>query len=84
MYMLNVLIVDDNLNYATNLMNFINKKNDNIKVCGIADNGKSAITELNANCKIDIVILDLKIPKYNGKEVLDRIKNKKNMKNPLL
>lgn len=77
MYMLKILIIDDNLNYATNLMNFINKKNDNIKVCGIVDNGEDAIKELNSNCKFDIIILDLKMPKYNGKEVLDRIKNKK-------
>lgn len=75
--MLNVLIVDDNLNYAANLMNFINKKNENIKVCGIVDDGEDAIKELNSNCKIDIVILDLKMPKYNGKEVLNKIKNKK-------
>lgn len=75
--MLNVLIVDDNLNYATNLMNFINKKNDKIKVCGIVDNGEDAIKELNNDCKIDTIILDLKMPKYNGKEVLERIIDKK-------
>lgn len=75
--MLNVLIIDDNLNYATNLMNFINKKNDNIKVCGIVNNGEDAIKELNNNCKFDIIILDLKMPKYNGKEVLDRIKDRR-------
>ena len=59
--MLNVLIVDDNLNYATNLMNFINKKNDKIKVCGIVDNGEDAIKELNNDCRIDTIILDLKM-----------------------
>ena len=29
--MINVLIADDNVEYAVNLMNYINKKNENIK-----------------------------------------------------
>ena len=38
--MINVLIADDNVDYAINLMNYINNKNENIKVFNIAKNGK--------------------------------------------
>ena len=30
--MINVLIADDNIEYAVNLMNYINEKNKNIKI----------------------------------------------------
>ncbi len=41
------------------------------------DNGENAIYELNSNYNIDTVILDLKVPKYNGKEILKKIDNYK-------
>lgn len=74
--MINVVIADDNMEYAINLMNYINNKTKNIKVCGIAKNGKEAVEILNMRKDIDIVVLDYKMPLYNGQEVLERIKNK--------
>lgn len=79
--MVNFLIVDDNMNYAISLMNYINKNNSNIRVCNIAVNGKNAIELLNSPQEnIDIILLDLKLPLYDGIEILQKIKYKEKYK----
>lgn len=75
--MVNVLIADDNVDYAINLMNYINEKNENIKVCNIAKNGKETLEILNLKDNIDVILLDYKMPFYNGEQVLEKITNKK-------
>lgn len=75
--MINLLIADDNLNYVVSLVNTLNKRNDEIKVIGIAKNGKEAIEIINKIDNIDIILLDLKMPYYSGKEVLNKIEDKK-------
>lgn len=82
--MINVLIVDDNINYAVALMNYINKKNNNIRVCNIAKDGKEALKILNCENNIDVILLDYKIPIYNGEQVLERIKNKNRYNNSFI
>ncbi len=74
--MINVLIADDNIEYAVNLMNYINEKNKNIKICKITKNGKETLEFLNLNNDIDVVLLDYKMPFYNGIQILGKIKNK--------
>lgn len=74
--MINVLIADDNLDYATSLMNYINLKNESIRVCNIINDGNNVINFLNNYNNIDVVLLDYKMPSYNGKEILKRINNK--------
>lgn len=73
--MVNVLIADDNVNYAINLMNFINKNNNYIRVCAIAKDGMEAINDIRNN-KIDVILLDLIMPKYDGYRVLRYIEDK--------
>ena len=75
--MVNILIADDNIYYAKMLMDSLN--DDNIKVCNIATNGKEVIDILQNN-NIDVVLLDLKIPLYNGLEILDIIKEEQQKK----
>lgn len=74
--MINVLIADDNVEYAVNLMNYVNKKNENIKVCNIAKDGKETLAILNLKNDIDVVLLDYKMPFYDGKQIMERIENK--------
>lgn len=57
-----ILIVEDNINYAISLMNYINMENSNIKVCAVAKNGNEALEILEQNDKIDVILLDLKLP----------------------
>ena len=79
--MVNLLIVDDNMSYAISLMNYINKNNADVRVCNIAVNGKDAIDILNNSQKnIDIILLDLKLPLFNGKKILQQIKHKEKYK----
>ena len=74
--MINVLIADDNVEYAVNLMNYINRKNENIKICNIAKDGKETLEILNLKNNIDVVLLDYKMPFYNGKKIIKKIKNR--------
>lgn len=74
--MLNVLIADDNVDYAISLMNYINQSNSLVRVCNIAKDGKETIDALNKEKNIDIILLDYKMPIYNGQEILDKIENK--------
>ncbi len=41
--MTNILIADDNIDYAINLMNYLNENNDIIRVCNIAKDGKKKL-----------------------------------------
>lgn len=60
--MVEILIVDDNINYAISLMNYINMENSNIKVFAVAQNGDEALEILGQNSNIDVILLDLKLP----------------------
>ena len=44
--MINVLIADDNINYAIALMNYINEQNRNIRVCNITKDGEETLNVL--------------------------------------
>lgn len=68
--MTNILIADDNFSYARNLMYYINTTSKNARVCVIAINGKETVDILNKMNNIDIVLLDLKMPVFNGIEVI--------------
>ena len=74
--MFNLLIVEDNLYYSKNLVNFILRNNFNIKLVGIATNGKEALKYLiSKEYNIDIILLDLKLPYYTGIELIEKLKN---------
>lgn len=73
--MFNILVINDNLRYSKNLINFILKNNSSIKLIGIASNGKEALNYLTSKeYNIDIILLDLKLPYYNGIKLLENLK----------
>lgn len=82
--MINVLIADDNVEYAINLMNYINQKNENIKVYNITKDGKETLEILNLRDDIDVILLDYKMPFYNGKQVLEKIVDKNKYDNSFI
>lgn len=74
--MINVLIADDNIYYAKTLMNIINNENNkDIKVTHIAVDGKETLDILENN-EIDIALLDLKMPIYDGIYILNKLREK--------
>lgn len=80
--MLNVLIADDNINYVKNLINLVIGKNSSIKITNIASNGFEVLDILQKNNKIDLILLDLKMPKLDGIQTLNTLSNIKLNKYP--
>ncbi len=66
-----VVIVDDN-ERMVDLLGDILSQDGEIEVVGVADNGIDAI-EVIKECKPDVVLLDLIMPKLDGLGVMERI-----------
>lgn len=83
--MLNMLVVDDNIYFSKTLINSIVQSNSELRLCMLATDGQEAINAINKNT-IDIILLDLKLPIYNGLEILDYlVKNcKENYNNSII
>lgn len=77
--MVNVLIADDNFLFAKKLMDYINF-NQGVKVVQIALDGEEALRILSKREDIDIFLLDLKMPIYNGIEILEMLPDNKKKK----
>lgn len=73
--MLNIVIADNNMYYVKKLVNFVIGKNPNIKITNIVSNGFELLNLINQKQKIDLIILDLNIPKLNGLQTLDILYN---------
>ncbi len=71
--MLNLLIANNNVDYARSLMSSINATSNYIRVSNITVDGKETLELLSSANNIDIVLLDLKMPNYDGIEILNRL-----------
>ena len=74
--MINVLIADNDVNYAIMLMNRLNSINNNIKVFNIAIDKNSTINIINNNNNIDVVVLALPMNKQDEDNFFRKIMRK--------
>jgi two-component system, NarL family, response regulator DegU len=64
---LNILIADDHPIFVKGLREVIESVKG-LKVIAVANNGENAVTSFHSNKSIDIVIMDIDMPKMNGLE----------------
>ena len=79
--MLKTLIADDNVEYVKKIMNQVINKIDDIQVECICTDGKEVIDNIS-NKYFDLILLDLKMPKLNGIEIIKLIKTLDSVKLP--
>ncbi|MDD6302766.1 MAG: sporulation transcription factor Spo0A [Bacillales bacterium] len=68
-----VFIIDDNEDYITEVCRFLSTQ-ENMKVVGYANDGKSGLDKIKYFNKIDVLILDMVMPIMDGFEVLQELK----------
>ncbi len=78
--MVNILIANDNIYYAKELMNIIDDCIHDVRISSITLDGKETIEKLNSDNSIDIILLSSKIPILNGVEVISQLSNDKRKK----
>lgn len=69
-------ILEDNLEFSRNLLNYIIGENKKIQLWSLAIDGEEIVEELNQLQEDDILLLDLGLPKINGLEVIEKLKIK--------
>lgn len=79
---LSILVADDNVDFAKNLTNYIEKEEE-MEVIGLAKDGMEAI-DMIKNTKPDIAILDVIMPRLDGIGVLEKINEMDMDKKPLI
>ena len=70
-------ILDDNLEFSRNLMNYIITKNKRIRLSSLAITGKEIMEDVNSLGTGDILLLDLGLPDINGLQVIEKLKQQK-------
>ena len=75
----NLIIAEDDLDCSKNIYNMIKTKKLDVEVIGITTDGEETL-KLIEKANPNILILDLKMPKKNGLNVLNEIKENNNLK----
>lgn len=70
-------ILEDNLEFSRNLMNYIISRNKKIHLSSLAINGEEIMEDVNNLGAGDILLLDLGLPKLNGLQVIDQLRKRK-------
>ena len=78
--MTNILIANSDIDYVKKLMMLINNTFDNGRVYNITFDGKETLEFLNNKDNIDIVLLDLEMPIYNGDQIIYMLSKEKKEK----
>jgi DNA-binding NtrC family response regulator len=71
MALANVMLVDDEVPFVETMSKRLEKRNLNIQS---AFSGKEALEKLNGDGRVEVVILDVKMPEMDGIETLRQIK----------
>lgn len=74
--MYNILIIEDEIMQSYFLINSISKEIPEIRIYNIASTGVEAIKTIKEE-KVDIILLDLKLPDMTGIDIINYITNKK-------
>lgn len=70
--MFNLLIIEDNFIQAQYLINCICSQIPDVRLYNVVSTGKEAL-EIIKNTKVDIILLDLKLPDMSGNEIIHYI-----------
>lgn len=71
-----MLIIDDEISCIKKLISYIFKNEENVRLLDIASNGIEALEILDKN-KADIILLDLKMSKMNGINLIEKLERQK-------
>lgn len=71
--MIKTVIIDDNYEFVESVFNFLTEKEkENIKILKIFSNGENALKFI-LDEEVDVILLDLNLPKINGIELIQKI-----------
>ncbi|QAA30991.1 response regulator [Clostridium manihotivorum] len=73
--MYKLFLVDDEIELIEGLKELVDWERNNIQICGEANNGIDALEKI-LTLKPDIVIMDIRMPKMSGLELLEKIYSK--------
>ena len=68
-----VFIVEDNRHQLEEIIEFISAR-PSLELSGFSRNGREALEFFNKN-SVDLLLLDINLPGYNGVEILERLEN---------
>ncbi len=72
--MLNILLIEDDMIQAINIVNYISTRRDNVRLCSISTTGKNAL-KIIETYKINLIILDVGLPDISGIDIIEHISN---------
>ena len=79
--MINVVIIENNLHYAKNILNTVINRFNNFRVTHIVTTVKEGLRIITNN-HIDLIFLDLKLPDDTGIKIIEKINAITNIKKP--
>ncbi len=75
-----LLVIEDNLEFSRNLLNYISKQNKKMQLWSLSIDGNKVFKHLENLEEGDIVILDLGIPNLSGLQTIEKIIQNKDIK----
>lgn len=70
-YPVKILLIDDNIDITTMFSKYFKLKNHDVSVTNDGQNG----LQLIENGKFDVILLDLAMPNFSGRDVVDHLYN---------